>query len=85
MDIFALRSTRFILQMVMDHDGEFTWYNIVTRTDRAGVEKHPPPFAVLEQLANDGYLSRNPPDNSNESRYWITAHGRQLLASVIDG
>jgi len=79
MNCEELKSTRQIMAYVAAHDGELTWYNIVTHVDRLDVERDPPPFAVIKELTVQQCLETAPPGGGNEATYRLTDKGRELL------
>jgi DNA-binding PadR family transcriptional regulator len=78
-----LKSANKILEYVMKNNGTLTWYNIVRHIDKIKVEKIPPPYYVLQQLVEEGYLERDTKDNENSSKYFITEQGQQYLKAII--
>jgi DNA-binding PadR family transcriptional regulator len=74
-----LKSARSILAYVAAHSGEVTWYNIVNHVDRLDVERDPPAFAVLKELAAQQCVATTPPEGGNQATYHLTDRGQELL------
>jgi DNA-binding PadR family transcriptional regulator len=79
MNYLDLKSAVAILQLVAGSKGQLTWYNIVRTVDQLGVERIPPPYAVLKGLARLGYLTTSPLEGGNAATYQITPQGQAFL------
>jgi DNA-binding PadR family transcriptional regulator len=77
-----LKSARQILAYVAAHEGEVTWYNVVTHVDRLDVERDPPPYAVLKELTVRQCLETTPAEGGNAATYRLTDKGRELLGRL---
>jgi hypothetical protein len=77
-----LQSTRQILSYVAAREGQVTWFNVVTYVDRLDVERDPPPYAVLKELAAAGCLETAPEGGGNAATYRLTDKGRELLGRL---
>ncbi len=85
MDYLKLKSAKKILERVLANDGQLTWYNIVKDVDQLGLEKIPPTFFVLQELTKQGFLRTEPPEDSNDAKYWLTNAGRNYLNQQHEG
>jgi hypothetical protein len=82
MDYLNLKVTKIILEKIAAKDGLLTWYNISQSIDRLeDVEKVPPPYYLLDELTNLGFLELCPPDGGNYPKYKLTEIGRNFLNS----
>ncbi|NJN12710.1 MAG: hypothetical protein HC815_34070 [Richelia sp. RM1_1_1] len=80
MNHLNLNSARRILQTVASNNGVFTWYSIVKTVDQyEDVERLPPPFYILQELIQHGYLKLEPPEGGNQAKYWITETGLNTI------
>jgi DNA-binding PadR family transcriptional regulator len=81
-DVPRSRVAAAILSKIAESDGNLTWYNIVRTVDRLGLESIPPPFAVLQALQKQGFVSAMPPSGGNDAKYSVTPEGHRLLAEL---
>ncbi len=81
-DVPRSRVAAAILSKIAESDGNLTWYNIVRSVDRLGLERIPPPFAVLQALQRHGFVSSMPLSGGNDAKYSLTPDGRRLLAEL---
>lgn len=85
-DLLAYHSASEILKAVSTNDGSWTWYNITRHVDQVeGVEKIPPVYFVLKQLVKAGLLRVEPPEGGNAAVYFLTEHGKQVVATLPHG
>lgn len=74
-----LKSTKAILELVSEYDGERNWYSITKGVDQLMLEKIPPTYHVVEELVKHSYLRREPPNDGNFGKLYLTDAGRELL------
>lgn len=78
-DEFSHPIPQMILRIVADHDGEFTWYNIMIRAGGPPEWMDPPPPYWLSRLTEAGLLEQEA-TAEGPARFRLTDRGRANLA-----
>jgi len=75
------KATPKILEIIANHNCEYTWYNVELRMNRLkGYPKSPPTYYIIKELIKLEFIKELPPkEDSKNSRYEITQVGLNFL------
>ncbi len=69
----------YILQLVAQHDGKLSWYQIDRALSHLDLGIIGPFHDELKELATEGLLEMKPSDLPGHVRYWITEKGQETV------
>jgi hypothetical protein len=75
------KATPKILEIIANHNCEYTWYNVELRMNRLkGYPQSPPTYYIIKELIKLELIKELPPkEDSKHSRYEITQVGLSFL------
>jgi hypothetical protein len=75
------KATPKILEIIVNHNCEYTWYNIELRMNRLrGYPKSPPTYYIIKELAKLELIKELPPkEDEKYPKYEITQMGLDFL------
>ncbi len=75
------KATLKILEIIANHNCEYTWYNVELRMNRLkGYPKSPPTYYIIQELIKLELIKELPPqEDSKHCRYEITQIGLNFL------
>lgn len=75
------KATPKILEIIANHNCEYTWYNVELRMNRLkAYPKFPPTYYIIQELIKLKLIKELPPkEDSRHSRYEITQVGLNFL------
>jgi DNA-binding PadR family transcriptional regulator len=76
------RVQRNVLETILRHDGEYTWYQLDRALSESGTQYGGNLMQVLRGLVADGHIVTSPGPNPAQPLYWITESGKAALSNA---